>query len=408
MVGDVLTTRKTFASALIIVALFGAGCTKGFEAERDSADAFQVEFELVAAGLTNPVAIAVDRSENRSLFVVEKRGIVQVIHDGIFQETPAMNIEEEVETVSWEQGLLDLEFHPTEPRVFARFTPPQLDPNTTTWSQRVAVVEYAYDPTATPMIDTTNGTTLIEVQKPSRRHNAGSLVFGPDGYLYAGIGDGEWSLEARNQSNLLGTIIRIDVETPGSYQIPSDNPFAQTPGYRPEIWQYGIRNPWKMAFDRETGDLWLADVGGALREEVNRIPLGEGGHDYGWGDIEGDFVRKEGGVNHSLYKHPVFAYPNGEEDAYGLNRCAIVGGVLYRGDAIPQLRGRYVFGDLCAGAVYALERQDNGTWQETLLLPEYVGISAIEEDRDGELLVINWLNGTIRRIVPAVHRGGTN
>jgi glucose/arabinose dehydrogenase len=242
---------------------------------------------------------------------------------------------------------------------------------------------------------------LLTIDKPYDDHNAGLLLFGPDGDLYVGVGDGGAKAEPRGNSQkldtLLGKILRLDVDREGdgrAYAIPADNPFAAQPGARPEIWAYGLRNPWRFSFDRATGDLYVADVGLWMAEEIDVQPAGDrGGENYGWNVMEGDICRAPGDDGDCAtdgFTPPVFAYHHGPE-------CAVIGGYVYRGEAVPALNGWYLFGDLCSGRIKGLSRSDGG-WAAFNLTKTPLAITSFGEDAAGELYVTD-LDGGLYRVV---------
>lgn len=252
-----------------------------------------------------------------------------------------------------------------------------------------------------------DGREVIVVENPYPHHNGGQMQFGPDGYLYIAIGDGGTATNSQEADNgdphgnaqrtdeLLGNVLRIDPRpSPGKgYTIPKDNPFVGVDG-RDEIWAYGLRNPWRFSFDRQTGDLWLPDVGHRFWEEINFQPASsKGGANYGWSEMEGPIPYKAKGEKGPGLTAPLYAYPHRG------GPCAIIGGYSYRGEAIGALEGWYVFGDFCTGELQAIKRVD-GEVQRRFVGAKVEGLVAIAEDSDGELFVISISKG-IYRLVPA-------
>ena len=223
---------------------------------------------------------------------------------------------------------------------------------------------------------------LLEVEQPRPHHNGGQLAFGPDGYLYVGLGDGggnsDPDLNGQNLEMLLATILRIDVSGEGGYTIPPDNPFVGQEGAREEIYAYGLRNPWRFSFDRETGDLWVGDVGEGRWEEVNRV---EAGGNYGWSILEGHECLREPNCDRTGLIPPRAVY--GRDDG-----CAIIGGHVYRGKAMPELSGWYIYGDHCTGNVWALNTEDES--EPVLLTRGDVSISSWGELPNGELVAVTF------------------
>ncbi len=239
---------------------------------------------------------------------------------------------------------------------------------------------------------------LLKVDQPFPNHNGGQLAFGPDGYLYIGLGDGgsgnDPSGNGQNLSTLLATILRVDVSgNDATYTVPADNPFADHGSARPEIWAYGFRNPWRFSFDRDTGQLWVGDVGQNTREEIDLV---QRGGNYGWNIMEGFDCRGGGSsCDKTGLLPPVFDYATGSGGT-----CAVTGGFVYRGSAIPDLRGAYVFSDYCSGEIYAL-RADKGilTEQETIAETD-LNVSSLAQDNTGELYALDLAHGGIYKLVP--------
>lgn len=231
---------------------------------------------------------------------------------------------------------------------------------------------------------------LLKTEQPYSNHNGGDIHFGPDGYLYLGLGDGgsagDPDENGQNTQTLLGTLMRLDVSGKQGYQIPNDNPFVNGGG-KAEIFAYGLRNPWRWSFDRKTGELWLADVGQNAWEEVNRI---ERGGNYGWDLREGKHCYS-GDCDRAGLIDPVTEYSHDEG-------CSITGGYVYRGDAIPSLQGTYLYGDYCSGTIWGFNTDSRKSANGKVMLRTGLNISSFGEDNDGEIYVID-LGGKIYRIV---------
>ena len=238
---------------------------------------------------------------------------------------------------------------------------------------------------------------ILEVAQPYANHNGGQLAFGPDGYLYVGLGDGGAAGDpqgnGQNTATLLGSILRIDVSqaTPQQrYAIPPDNPFASRPEAdgRPEIWAYGLRNPWRFSFDRDTGALWAGDVGQNRWEEIDLI---ERGGNYGWNALEGNHCfGTRGGCDRDGMTPPIWEYSLDGEP------CSVIGGYVYRGAAIPWLRGAYVYGDFCSGKVFGLRYADGAVLEHRQLADTNLRIMSFAEDNDGELYLLSQKDGIYR------------
>jgi glucose/arabinose dehydrogenase len=239
---------------------------------------------------------------------------------------------------------------------------------------------------------------VLFIEQPFANHNGGNLVFGPDGYLYIGMGDGgsqgDPMHNGQNADALLAKMLRIDPRPSNGrpYGIPPDNPFIDRPDARPEVWAIGLRNPWRYTFDRETGDLWIGDVGGGEREEIDFQRGGSrGGRNYGWNLMEGTVPQSEN-LPSGLVR-PVFEYETGSDGT-----CAIVGGYVYRGTGIPALHGAYLFSDYCGGQIRALRHRRGKVLQHRDLGVEVDGMASFGEDQNGELYALS-LAGQVFRIV---------
>lgn len=248
-------------------------------------------------------------------------------------------------------------------------------------------------------------TILLEIEQPYSNHNGGNLQFGPDGFLYIGLGDGgsrgDPLNHGQNISSLLGSILRIDVsnnKSKNTYSIPTDNPFINnTNGFKEEIWAYGLRNPWKFSFDSDLGTLWAADVGQSSFEEINIIKKGG---NYGWNKMEGAHcynrswnIAENENCKNQEYTLPIFEYP------HETGNCSITGGYVYRGSEITSLIGKYVYGDFCSGKIWALENHPKGIPSNTLLINSNLPISSFAQDSSGELYVLSY-KGAIYRLTP--------
>jgi glucose/arabinose dehydrogenase len=274
-----------------------------------------------------------------------------------------------------EEGLLGLAFSPdfaSDGRVYLYYTAG--DPRRSVLS-RFNVVGGA--------IDLGSETVLLEVPQPFANHNGGQIAFGPDGHLYVALGDGGSAGDPEDNgqdlSTLLGSILRLDVSAEG-YAVPPDNPFVDTPGARPEIYAYGLRNPWRFGFDRATGDLWAGDVGQNRWEEVDRIVAGG---NYGWKVMEGFECFESSTCDTSGLELPRAAY--GRDDG-----CSVTGGYVYRGASMPELNGWYLYGDFCSGRVWAVNTADDSP--PVLLTDTGLPIASFGELPDGELLVLTFEN----------------
>jgi glucose/arabinose dehydrogenase len=286
-----------------------------------------------------------------------------------------------------EQGLLGLAFSPDGEFLYVNFTDVQGD---------TRIVEFGFGEGG---VELSSRRQVLVVDQPFSNHNGGNLVFGPDGYLYIGLGDGGSAGDPQGNgqslSTLLGKMLRISPRPSGGrpYIVPPDNPFAGREGARREIWAYGLRNPWRYSFDRATGDLWIGDVGQSAREEIDFLSAGSpGGANFAWNLLEGT-LRFEGDAPPDDVP-PVFEYPTGE------GTCAVTGGYVYRGQDIPELVGAYVFADFCRGRLDGFRLEDGRVQGHDELGPKVANVGSFGEDADGELYVLS-LSGPVFRLVPA-------
>jgi glucose/arabinose dehydrogenase len=338
------------------------------------------------ATLVQPLALAV-RPGDPALYVAEKVGRVVAIRRGRIDPAPVLDISRDV-SLGGEQGLLGLVFSPD-----GRF----LYVNYTDTVGHTHVTEFVMDGRRA---DPSSRRDVLFVEQPFSNHNGGHLAFGPDGYLYAGLGDGGSGGDplGNGQSlvTLLGKMLRISPRPSAArpYGIPPDNPFVDRPGALPEIWDYGLRNPWRFSFDRETGDLWIGDVGQSSWEEIDVEAAGSpGGQNFGWNLLEGSHPY-EGAEPPSGAVPPVYEY---SQDQGG---CTVVGGYVYRGAAIPNLIGSYVFADFCLGQVEALQLDGRRAVGHRLVGPVVENLSSFGEDASGELYALS-LSGPVFRLSPA-------
>jgi hypothetical protein len=340
---------------------------------------------IVTADLTKPLFAGNAGDGSNRLFIVEQSGLIKVLQPGFSTPSVFLDIRSKV-VAGGEQGLLGLAFHPeyaSNGRFFVDYT--------RRGDGAIVIAEYhvSTDPN---LADPAEGVILTIPHPTNTNHNGGMLAFGPDGYLYIGVGDGGSGNDppnnAQNINSLLGKILRIDIDAPAApYVSPPDNPFSGATSGRDEIFAYGMRNPWRFSFDRATHQLWVADVGQNGREEVD-TPIVSGGN-YGWRVFEGfSCTRNDRKLcNPANYILPIFDYDHSN------GRCSITGGYVYRGaeGALPV--GTYVYGDYCSGEIFAWD----GTTQ-SVLLDTQLSIASFGEDEAGELYVVG-LGGTLHRIV---------
>lgn len=347
----------------------------------------QVRLTIVATGLSDAVFVGHAPDGTQRLFIVEQDGLIHVLQPGQPTPTIFLDVRSRVAGFDGEQGLLGLAFHPryaANGRFFIFYTRPG-DGTIVVAEYRVSANPNVADPTTEQVILTTPHPT-------NTNHNGGMLAFGPDGYLYIGVGDGGGGNDepnnAQNIEVLLGKILRIDVDRPARgarYSSPPDNPFVNAPR-RDEIFAFGFRNPWRFSFDRATGEPWIGDVGQNEREEINRS-LVKGGN-YGWRIYEGFLCTGLGPslCNPSDYIDPVFDYPHTQ------GRCSVTGGYVYRGTRGTLPSGMYVYGDFCTGEIFVTSGDTQAVLTYTAL-----NITSFGEDEQGELYVAG-RDGTIARI----------
>lgn len=350
---------------------------------------------LLAEGFDKPLFLADPDDATGRLFVVEQTGAIRILRDDEIAPDPWLDLSDSVSGSS-EQGLLGLALHPdfvSNGTLFVHYT--DLDGNT-------VVERYQQRMDEPDLVDRESVFTILTVDQPAPNHNGGMMAFGPDGYLYIGLGDGgsqgDPDGNGQNLGSLLGKILRLDVDAErgdAGYVVPADNPFVSNSDARGEIWALGLRNPWRFSFDRESGDLWIGDVGQNTFEEVNRQPAGVGGLNYGWSLTEGPvcYNDPECQENDQL-TWPVFSY--GREVG-----IAVTGGYVYRGAAVPALAGKYLCGDYGTGYIWVLSPEgDDGQYAASEPIPTDLLISSFAEDATGELYVVD-LNGSLYRIVGA-------
>lgn len=346
---------------------------------------------------SRPLGLTHAGDQSGRLFVTEQGGTIVVFENDstVTGNHVFLDISSRVERGDNEQGLLGLAFHPdyvSNGYFFVNYTE--------SGSGSTIISRFSVSADAN-QADPDSEVKLLEIEQPMTNHNGGDLAFGPDGYLYIAMGDGGGDSDpegnGQDPANLLGAILRIDVDSSGenlSYAIPSDNPFVDNEdGYREEIYAYGLRNPWRISFDAETGDLWAADVGQRKWEEINII---ESGKNYGWNAFEGsECFSPELGCNESDYEFPVFEYGHNPDNG------SITGGYLYRGSAQEGLYGRYIYADFLSGEIWAFDPDPEADPVNEELDMVDVNISAFGVDENDELFFCGF-DGTIYRLAESV------
>jgi uncharacterized repeat protein (TIGR01451 family) len=349
--------------------------------------------QIVASGFTHPVQVTHAGDGSGRLFVVEQPGTIRVIEDGTVLDTPFLDITALTDDAG-EQGLLGMAFHPDYPNngyFYVDYT--RASDGTT------VVARYRRSGTDRNRANPSSATTILTVDQPYANHNGGQVLFGPDGYLYISLGDGggggDPQENAQDPTELLGSILRIDVDAGDPYGVPSDNPYVGVSG-RDEIWAIGLRNPWRFSFDQKTGDVYIGDVGQNSWEEVNAYPAwgndSPGSPNFGWDCYEGTHVYESSGCESVDFIDPIVEYD------HDVGR-SVTGGFVYRGTLYPNLNGRYFYADYVSGRIWSLTEDGSGFTftAPTLELDTDLNISAFGEDENGELYVVD-RGGSIRRL----------
>ncbi len=391
---------RTCAAGAVAVALLGAACGEQRADSATTAASFtsaQATLVVVVSGVDRPVEIAWHRNPDVA-YLATQGGLVRPV-TGAEVGAPVLDLSAAIATDTVEQGLLGLAFHPTDDFVYVDYT--RTDGDT-------VIAEYPV--LADGTFDTDAARTVMVIDQPSPSHNGGNLTFGPDGHLFIGMGDGGPDDDPERRSldptDPLGKILRIDPRPSGDqpYGIPADNPYVGVDGAVEEIWAVGVRNPWRFSFDPATGDLWVGDVGQNEWEEVtvarsddSGSPGGRGAS-FGWSALEGSHPFNAD-VQAPDALLPVYEYPHGDDG------CAVAGGEVYHGSAIPSMVGWYVFGDWCSGKVWAMPADlaagstvDVGQVQ---LIGRPGTVAAVRAGPDGELYVVGFTTGTVHRVVAA-------
>jgi uncharacterized protein (TIGR03437 family) len=347
----------------------------------------EIRLSQIVSGVSAPTDIAHAGDGSGRIFVVQQNGIVRIVRDGSLVAQPFLDITSRTQG-GGERGLLGIAFPPgfaEKQRFYVNYTDLQ---------GATVIAMYRVSPNR-DVADAGSEQIVLRIAQPASNHNGGQLLFGPDGYMYIGMGDGGGAGDpqnnAQNPQTLLGKMLRIDVESdPGRFSAPPSNPFFNSGATRPEIWALGLRNPWRFSFDRATGGLWIADVGQNRLEEINFQPASSsGGENYGWNIMEGTQCFQPNCQTQGLVR-PIAEY--GRADG-----CSVTGGYVYRGRSWPGLRGTYLYGDYCTGRIWGIEPQGT-SWSNRLLLASGFRITTFGEDEAGEIYVANSANGTIHRI----------
>ncbi len=361
----------------------GSGTTSGADTSP------VIRIELLASGFISPVHLTHAGDGSGRIFVIEQSGRIKIIKGSTVVPDPFLDITSRVRS-GGERGLLSAAFPPdyVNKRYFYVYYTRKPDGAS-------IVARYHADPADPDLALPASEEILLTVDQPYSNHNGGQLAFGPDNFLYVGLGDGGSGgdpLEnGQKTDTLLGKLLRIDVESGvHPYDVPAGNPFFGKPGYRPEIWALGLRNPWRFSFDRQNGDLYIADVGQNKWEEIHvQSHESTGGENYGWNIMEGAHCYNVSTCEQSKLIMPVAEYDHNKG-------CSVTGGFVYRGEKYAGLQGMYVYGDYCEGTIWGL-RNVNGSWQNSLLVDTDLNISSFGENEDGDVYVVD-LKGGIHEI----------
>jgi len=354
--------------------------------------AVTIKAQPVVTGLSSPVDIAHAGDGSGRLFIILKGGRIVIFDGAQILSPPFLDITSLVSS-GGERGLLGAAFHPNYVAngfFYVSYTDIAGDSVIARYS--VSLDFNRADPTS--------GVILLTIPQPFSNHNGGQLQFGPDGYLYIGIGDGGSGGDPQNNGQdlgtLLGKILRIDVDSGFPFTVPPDNPFVGIVGARDEIWSFGLRNPWRFSFDRLTGDMFIGDVGQNSWEEVDFQPANStGGENYGWRLMEGNSCfNPASNCNNGTLTLPILVY----DHSVG---CSVTGGYRYRGSKNPNLNGLYLYGDFCTGLIWGAQEDGLGGWNTTVLLDTNFSISTFGEDESGEIYFahLSATNGAIYQVV---------
>lgn len=348
----------------------------------------QIKLSPFASGYDEPIGL--EHAGDERLFVIEQKGVIQIIDTaGTKLPTPFLDIQSKVYDRGNEQGLLGLAFHPSYKEnglFYLNYTIP---------SRATIIAEYKVsdDPN---VANASSERVLMTIAQPYSNHNGGCIEFGPDGYLYIGMGDGGFAGDPINAGQTpgehLGKMLRIDVDGGDPYNVPKDNPFVDKEGYQPEIWAMGVRNPWRFAFDPFNGDMWIADVGQDKWEEISfQAGTSSGGENYGWRCREGAHDYRPGDcTDETVLTEPVYEFANNNA-----NGCSVTGGHVYRGALQSDLFGKYIFTDYCSGNIWVTEKDGNDF--KTSLLGQFVqnNYSSFGFDVSGETYLCERARGNI-------------
>jgi len=352
------------------------------ETQRPALEEINLKLVPVAGGFTKPLFLTHAGDGSERLFVVEQAGRILILKDGQVNPTPFLDIVSIVGSDANEQGLLSVAFHPEYAENGLFFI------NYTNREGNTVIARYSRSDNP-DVADPNSAKILMTIGQPYSNHNGGQVAFGPDGYLYIGMGDGGAANDpqnrAQNLETLLGKILRVDVNNGDPYGVPQNNPFVGQGAARPEIWSYGWRNPWRFSFDIATNDMYIADVGQNQYEEVHvEWASLEGGRNYGWRIMEGAHCFNPTDCDPASLG---LVLPVTEYD-HGLG-CSITGGYVYRGAEFPNLEGIYIYGDYCSGIIWGIRYETDNQWSQTQFMTSSETISSFGQDWAGEIYLVD-------------------
>ena len=362
-----------------------------------------IKSQLFASGLSKPLYVTAPAGDVGRVFVVEKTGGIRIVKWGTLLATPFLTLSTKITNGS-EQGLLSVAFHPN----YASNGKFYVDYTDKSGNTVVSSFHVSGNP---DVADATSESIILQVLQPFANHNGGLVKFGPDGYLYVGLGDGGSGGDpfgnGQNGTTLLGKLLRIDIDSATPYAIPPTNPFVGADPRSDEIWALGLRNPWRFSFDRLNGDLYIGDVGQDAYEEIDYQPGGNpGGANYGWNIMEGNHCYNPPvGCDPTGLVAPVLEYPHGPGDSIG---CSVTGGYVYRGCAMPDLRGRYFYSDYCTAFIKSFvmsggavtDPQDHTAALAPTSPLHIASVASFGEDARGELYFCDIALGNVYKIIP--------
>ena len=377
-------------SCLLMALLLGQ-TTNTFAAPLQTSVPSNIVFRPVVSGLDQPLFATHAGDSSGRLFIVQRGGKILIWNGTTLNATPFLNVSSIIKTSGGEQGLLGLAFDPN----YASNGYFYISYTNQSGIGNDVLARYKVSSGNANVADAGSAQILLTVTDTEENHNGGMLAFGPDGYLYFGLGDGGGAGDqhgaignGQNKATLLGKILRLDVSTV-PYTIPTTNPFYSSTTAKKEIWAYGVRNPWRFSFDKTTGDLYIGDVGQGVQEEIDfQATSATGGANYGWRVREGNLCFNASScVSPAGYVPPVAVYNHGADGSIG---CSVTGGYVYRGTAFPELTGVYLYGDFCTGNLWGLYKNSSNQWTTKLIKATGYNISSFAEDENGELYIVDY------------------